>query len=186
MNKFRILLLGVLAIVLSNCSGAKETLGFTRNSPDEYTALERPPLSMPPSYHLNAPTHSRHSDNFGGSSQRVQAASAFLGDDIEITSNKPVKSKGGEGAMLDLANANQADRDIRHQIDEETHHLIKKDKRFTEKLLFWVKNKEPSSVVDPVAEHKRIEQNAAANKPVNEGTTKPIQDHKKAILEGVV
>jgi len=184
MKKINLVIFGLFTSFLVGCDSTKETLGFARNSPDEYTAIERPPLSMPPSYHLNAPSSAQSWQHNGQKSQRQQAANIFLGGEEGTTATSHLR--GGEHAMLELADAKDATSDVRQKIDEETSHLIKKDKRFMDKLLFWTKGEEPASVVDPVLEKKRIDVNKAFDKPINEGTSKPIENHKKGPLEGLL
>ena len=47
----------LMACVVSGCSkDFKRSLGISHNSPDEYSVLKNPPLSVPPSFELTPPT----------------------------------------------------------------------------------------------------------------------------------
>jgi Protein of unknown function (DUF3035) len=53
----RILLLAALPLLITAChSGVKKTLGMERNQPDEFSVVERAPLTMPPNFDLLPPT----------------------------------------------------------------------------------------------------------------------------------
>ena len=39
-----------VVLLLGACSGVKEELGLTRNSPDEFTVVKRAPLTLPPEW----------------------------------------------------------------------------------------------------------------------------------------
>src|SRR5579871_3802882 len=55
MNARRILLCGCALVALAACSDLRESLGLGRTAPDEYTVIDRPPLSMPPDFGLRPP-----------------------------------------------------------------------------------------------------------------------------------
>ena len=44
-----------LALVLSGCSGVKESLGLGKNAPDEFSVVKKAPLILPPDYKLRPP-----------------------------------------------------------------------------------------------------------------------------------
>src|SRR5262245_64921196 len=45
-----------LPLATGGCTSFKETLGLTKQSPDEFKVVSRAPLSMPPDYNLKPPT----------------------------------------------------------------------------------------------------------------------------------
>ena len=52
----KILLLAlVLPVAIGACSNVKKTLGMERNQPDEFTVVERAPLTVPPNFDLLPP-----------------------------------------------------------------------------------------------------------------------------------
>src|SRR5689334_12978758 len=48
-------LLAASAIALAGCSDVSQTLGLTRDPPDEFAVTTRAPLAMPPEYTLSPP-----------------------------------------------------------------------------------------------------------------------------------
>ncbi|AHC74004.1 hypothetical protein P856_803 [Candidatus Endolissoclinum faulkneri L5] len=48
-------ILSIFLIGLSGCTQIREALGYTKNSPDEFQVVSRPPLSLPPNYELHPP-----------------------------------------------------------------------------------------------------------------------------------
>jgi hypothetical protein len=44
-----------LTVLLAGCGGMTEALGLGRNPPDEFAVVERPPLVLPPDFHLRPP-----------------------------------------------------------------------------------------------------------------------------------
>src|SRR5688572_33350449 len=75
------ILIAALAVALplatGGCSGVKETLGLTKQSPDEFKVVSRAPLSMPPDYNLRPPTPGSARPQEG--TPRDQAQQAVLG-----------------------------------------------------------------------------------------------------------
>ena len=45
-----------LPLLVGGCSNIRETLGLSKQSPDEFKVVSRAPLSMPPDYNLKPPT----------------------------------------------------------------------------------------------------------------------------------
>ncbi len=53
----KIILCAVLPVMITAChSGVKKTLGMERNQPDEFSVVERAPLTLPPNFDLLPPT----------------------------------------------------------------------------------------------------------------------------------
>ncbi len=75
------ILIAALAVALplatGGCSNVKETLGLTKQSPDEFKVVSRAPLSMPPDYNLRPPTPGAPRPQEG--TPRDQAQQAVLG-----------------------------------------------------------------------------------------------------------
>ena len=83
----------------------------------------------------------------------------------------------GEAAFLGHAGADQSPSDIRSTLDHEISAFAPEDKSLTDKLVFWNgSGKADATAVDPAAEKQRLDQNAAAGKKPNEGTT-PVISH---------
>ena len=54
---------------------------------------------------------------------------------------------------------------------------------FTDKIVFWRKQQDPSTAIDPDKEARRIRENQATGKPLTEGETPIIQRRQKGLLE---
>jgi hypothetical protein len=52
-------------------------------------------------------------------------------------------------------------------------------------LVFWRTPEPYGTVVDPVAESQRLQDNQALGKPVTEGETPILPQRKKGVLEGI-
>jgi hypothetical protein len=178
--------LAALPLATGGCSGVKETLGLTKQSPDEFKVVSRAPLSMPPDYNLRPPTPGAPRPQEG--TPRDQAQQAVLG--IPADAIPPIgegeaetAQSSGESALLQSAGATGVDPNIRQLVDSET---AEADSRtLADTLVFWREPEPYGEVVDPVAEQKRINENQALGQPVTEGETPTIVRKKKGMLEGI-
>lgn len=77
---------------------------------------------------------------------------------------------------------NQADPDIRTKINREHTQLVEADSRLLDDLLFWKQKEDPSAVVvDPSAERKRLQENAALGSAPNTGEVPTIERKSKGV-----
>jgi hypothetical protein len=179
-----------LLLALGGCgNGVRQALGMTKQSPDEFQVVAQVPLTMPPDYNLHPPQPGAPRPQQGTASDQAQTAlfgapataTAAGGSGDADTSGQST----GEVALLQNAGATGIDPEIRAQIDQETAAQIERDQSLIERLVFW-RNPEPyGTVVDPVAESKRLQQNAALGKPVTEGETPIIRRKRRGLLEGI-
>lgn len=188
-----ILWLIVLGTATAACSGndVKQTLGLKRNNPDAFQVVSRPPLSVPPMYHLRPPSDGPVDR---GVSAEATAESMLLGREAPTaqvpldpamateTAVVPVSEGAlgstGEANLLSSAGAGAAKSDIRALIHEETVVVEeeKEDESLVEKLQIY--NPDSSDpVVDAKGEAGRLETNKTAGKPLNEGNV-PVKDPK--------
>ncbi len=185
-----------LPLAVGGCSGIKETLGLTKQSPDEFKVVSRAPLSMPPDYNLRPPTPGAPRPQEG--SPRDQAASAVFGYPNSGTSTlqpdqiPPIgegeaetAQSSGESALLQSAGGAGVDPNIRQLVDTETTEDEADSRTLADSLVFWRDPEPYGDVVDPGAEQKRLQENAALGKPVTEGETPTIVRKKRGVLEGI-
>ena len=180
-----------LALLLGGCDTARETFGFTKTAPDEFQVVRRAPLALPPDYTLRVPEPGR---------QRPQESSPTDTARSILTSNRasnrarpqnPARGSlegGSPGAqvLLRRAGAESADPDIRRRVDRETTVFVKENESFIDDLIFWQKDRgETAVVVNPEAEARRIRNNQALGRPVNEGDVPVIERREKGLLEGI-
>jgi hypothetical protein len=185
-----------LPLATGGCSGLKETLGLTKQSPDEFKVVSRAPLSMPPDYNLRPPTPGAPRPQEG--SPRDQAAAAVFQYSNTTSAAMPADAippvgegesetaeSSGESALLQSAGAAGVDPNIRQLVDSETAEDEANSKTLADTLTFWREPEPYGEVIDPAAEQKRLQENSALGKPVTEGETPTIVRRKKGILEGI-
>ena len=178
-----------LPLAIGGCSGVKETLGLTKQSPDEFRVVSRAPLSMPPDYNLRPPTPGAPRPQEG--TPRDQAQQAVLG--IAPDASPPIgqgeeseaAQSSGESALLQSAGATGVDPNIRQLVDTETAEDEADSKTLADTLVFWREPEPYGTVVDPALEQKRLQENAATGEPVTAGETPTIVRKEKGALEGL-
>ena len=90
----------------------------------------------------------------------------------------------GEKALLSAAGAPQANPNIRQIVNRETQQINEEADYFVDRLVFWNNQTQAGTVVDPVAERRRLQENAALGQPATTGPTPQIERRRKAPLEG--
>jgi hypothetical protein len=166
----RFLFTALLAVtMLSGCQNARDELGLTRSSPDEFAVVKRAPLEMPPEYALRPPQPGAPRPQ--EQAMADQARTAVLGT--------AAQSKGqgkGEAALLVNADA-RYNPDIRQIVNYESTQSVRKNEPVVKKLLNIGKDGPPAAtIVDPAAEAQRLKSNAEQGKPVTEGKTPTIEN----------
>ncbi len=182
MNKTLGLTLAVfaLAATLGGCESARKSFGNVKTPPDEFVVYKRPPLSLPPDYGLRPPTP-------GAAQPQGVRPSAVARQAIRQATTTAPKTGGiktastpGLQALLRETGSGAADPDIRRRIDEETSIYAKEDARFVDKLIFWVDDiPDAGTIVDAKKEQKRIMENQALGKKVNDGETPEVKRKKR-------
>jgi len=173
---------------LSGCEDVKSNLGFTRESPDEFTVLSRAPLSVPPDFNLRPPQPGASRPQEGDT--QAQARAALIGQPVnprvyERNLAADTSVTEGEKRLLTLAGASQADPNIRTIVDAETSQLSREYQSFTDRLVFWEDRTYKGTQVDAKAESKRLRENMALGRALTEGQTPTIERKKKGLLEGI-
>jgi len=185
-----------LPLATGGCSSLKETLGLTKQSPDEFKVISRAPVSMPPDYNLRPPTPGAPRPQEGTPRDQAQqavfqysenGAGTLPADAIPPIGEGEAESaqSSGESALLQSAGASGVDPNIRQLVDTETAEDEASSRTLADTLTFWREPEPYGTVVDPQAEQKRLQENAALGKPVTEGETPTIVRRKKGILEGI-
>lgn len=170
-----------LAVALSGCGDSiRESIGLTKQAPDEFQVIAHAPLDLPPDFNLRPPEPGAPRPQEG--TPQDQAAVAITGGTLD---GGPTEQSGGEMALLQNAGATGIDPNIRNEIDQETAEQIERDKSLVDRLVFWGEQEPYGIIVDPVAESKRLQENAATGQPVTAGETPTIKRKKRALLEGI-
>ncbi len=185
MGRFVKLFIVIIALsATTGCEKTREIIGLNKKAPDEFAVYSRAPLSLPPNYVLRPPAPGTSRPQ--ATDTRDQAKKAISKVMVETRSKKPEPaSTPGIELLLKRTGGIDADHTIRSTINRETSILAVEDKSLTDKLMFWGAPNEYGSVVDPKKEAKRIQQNQALGKPLNEGKVPTIKRKRKAILEGI-
>jgi hypothetical protein len=155
-----ILIVSTIALLGSTActSGVRQALGAERTTPDEFRVVTIAPLTVPPEYSLRPPQPGelRAEDIF----QDRQAQRALFGD-FEASN-----ASDAEILLAARAGAADANPDVRALIDGETAALVRKDRSFADRILFWRDSEEGGEVlvitdrpapIDPEEERERIE-----------------------------
>lgn len=192
------ILLAALAVGLplatGGCSSVKQTLGLTKQSPDEFRVVSRAPLSMPPDYNLRPPTPGAPRPQEGTPRDQAEAAvfqytttGGLPADAIPPIGEGEAETaqSSGESALLQSAGAAGVNPNIRQLVDSETAEDEANSRTLADALVFWRDPEPYGDVVDPTAEQKRLQENAALGKPVTEGETPIIVRKKRGLLEGI-
>jgi len=184
-----------LSLAAGGCSNLKETLGLSKQSPDEFKVVSRAPLSMPPDYNLRPPTPGAPRPQEG--TPRDQAAAAvfqYSGTTGGVPNDaippigegeSETAQSSGESALLQSAGATGVDPNISQLVDTETAEDEADSRTLADTLVFWREPEPYGEVVDPAAEQKRIQENQSLGQPVTEGETPTIVRKKKGVLEGI-
>lgn len=171
----KILCIGIISasiIPLSGCGNVRNTLGLTKESPDEFAVITRAPLELPPSFTLPAPVP--------GMARPQEKSTIDTAKDAVFGQGRTHSSQvtSAETALLDKAGASQADANIRNTIDQETREIEEKNRPVADKILNLTGRSETShaTVVDQKKEYDRIQKNIKEGKSVLEGETPVIEE----------
>ena len=182
---------------VAGCSSTKEMLGLTKRSPDEFQVVSRAPLSMPPDYSLRPPTPGAPRPQEGTTTQQAENIVTGYSKDRSTTTLQPdqipsigegtqmTTESAGESAFLQSASLTGVDPNIRKLVDQETAEDQDASQTFLDDLIFWRAPEPYGTVVDPVAEQKRLQENQALGQPTDTGETPIIERKKQGLFEGV-
>ncbi len=199
--------LALAALVLSACSDVRQAVGMDRRAPDEFAVVSRAPLSLPPDYDLRPPDPGapRPQDP----PARIRAEAAVLTSTAAVNpglagSSAPGAPHPGRGAgpvpdqpyssapsaaearLLGQAGASQADPTIRRTVETEAAAQVAADRGLVDRLIFWRSPAPSGTVVDPQAEARRLANNQALGRPVNEGDVPVIERRRRGLLQGII
>ena len=175
-------------LLLAGCSGVQDQFSLTSTPPDEFKVTTRAPLAVPPNFSLRPPAPGEPRPQEGTATQQAKQVIFRATDNAEPTFAEAMPGDGrtlGERALLAEANVDQSQSDIRLVVERESQTLREEDGYLYDVLVFWRDEPPPGQIIDPEAEAKRLQENAALGKPVTAGETPTIERKKKALLEGI-
>jgi hypothetical protein len=131
------------AVSLNACNHAREAMGMTKVTPDEFRVVTKAPLTLPPEYDLRppAPGEPRPQELQPESAARL----ALLGQAANANRDD------GEKLLDKMAGGDKADPLARYVVDDEVGAIAYKDKSFADHVLFW----KPHGVTAEVAQNER-------------------------------
>ncbi|MBN8544101.1 MAG: DUF3035 domain-containing protein [Alphaproteobacteria bacterium] len=191
----------ITALLLTACEGneVREAVGLTREAPDEFVVVSRPPLSVPPDFDLKPP---RPGEIRAAESTENQAKKLILKDDgttqatVETmepapksveTALDPVISSdaktSAESSFLGKLGAENADPEIRQKLgaDITAPKDTSNEKSLLDKL---TKGEGEEPIVDAKKEAKRIRKNKEKGKPINKGKV-PEADESRSVIDKI-
>lgn len=202
MKKYTSLTFVALPLMLAACSSGSvtETLGLTRQAPDEFTVVSRPPLSMPPEFTLRPPRPGEPprglpADEKARSLLTGKApadtpsdASQLVAPTVDTAVTPVVQSDALSSAATNLlkrAGADKADANVRDQLQSDALAPAPVDE--DEGLLEgWLGDgKKPEPTVDAKKEAERLKANKEAGKPVNEGDVPENKPKKPSFIDRI-
>jgi hypothetical protein len=165
-------------LAVSGCEDTRRALGIDKSVPDEFAVVDRAPLVMPPDFNLRPPAPGAARPQEGTAAE--QARAALVGRE-RLNQYRARGFSAGEVKLLELAGTGNIPGDIRRSIDRETSAFAAEEKTFTDKLVFWKEEGDDGTPIDPVAEKKRLEENAALGKKPTDGATPTISKGGKVL-----
>lgn len=123
-------LAGLLLLALGGC-GLKQTLGWEKAPPDEFSIATNQPLVIPPSYDLRPPAPGTNKTPEGPGHPAEEALFGSVPAVPPGTSQSP-----GELALLQHAGADRADPQIRQRVNSETAPVSDRGQGFTDRVLY--------------------------------------------------
>ena len=170
MNNFKTQHLLVIFLTLNiffGCSKIRESAGVIRKTPDEFQAIEDPPLVIPPNYSL-VPPDQLQEKNIENIEKELAKEILFGLEEENTTTNNQLTTMN---KILSKTNAANISDTIRDDIDEG----FAQEMNTKDKLRFMWEDEE--EVLDAVKESERIRENIFNNESVVEGDS-PIKKQK--------
>ena len=162
--------------LLAGCSDMRDTIGLTRDSPDEFSVVRRAPLEIPPGLTAAAlPPPRPGMPRPQESAPSEDAREALTGSKGEVFADE---ASASEDVLLQKTNADQTDPAIRRTLDKESESLKDVNKPVIQKLTGLAKGKteDSATIVDAQKEYERLKKNKEDGKPATEGETPYIED----------
>ncbi len=163
MKKLINLIIIVFVFIFStSCSDFRRAIGTEKSAPNEFEVITRPPLSLPPDF-MDKPNQINLDQTIGDKASSIGQARDLFG-------TKEINAKSYE----ELFGTDQAEKDIRMTIDEETKGIIY-ERRLPAQIVFGGLPK-VGPVLDKMKEDTRLRKNKMQQKALNKGATPAIDE----------
>lgn len=175
--------------LLGACSGFQDQLGLAKSSPDEFRVVARAPLTLPPDFSLRPPDPGAPRPQTGTPTDQARRAvfraePTQTGPTVQEVAARE-RTTVGTAAILQAAGATDVSPDIRETVNVETQQINDESETFTDQLIFWRDSDPTGDIVDPSAEQRRLNENAALGEPTTAGDTPTIERRSRAIFEDI-
>lgn len=141
------LILAASALSLAACStGARQAIGLTKVTPDEFLTVASAPLTVPPEYGLRPPAP--------GQPRPQELAPESAARQILLGQRQSVTRTPGEQILAAQAGADRADPLARYVVDDEFGDIAHKDESWADRILFWRRDRPETqaATVTPTAQ----------------------------------
>lgn len=143
-------------LVLAGCSGARDRLGLSKATPDEFAVVRRAPLEMPPDYALRPPRP-------GAPRPQEQAAVDAARAAVLGQTDQSGGTSAAESALIRTTGATNVPSNIRAKVDAEASEDSDGDVSVLKKIAGIGGEATPEGkAIDPVAEAARLKAQKAA------------------------
>lgn len=150
------------AAAASGCSTVANSLGITKQTPDEFRIVTRAPLTLPPDYSLRPPQPGAPRPQ--ELDPDAEARAALFGQDIGQSAS------GGERAFVSAAGADAADPSIRAAVDYESDGVVRRNQEFADRVIdFEGADAQTAASADAEAEARRLEEEEAIRRATGGG-----------------
>ncbi|MEC9078130.1 MAG: DUF3035 domain-containing protein [Pseudomonadota bacterium] len=178
-----------LMILLTGCSSARDIVGLSKQSPNEFEVVTRAPLSLPPDYGLRVPVpkFSRTQEkSLRESADKLIPArgSQSTGQNFSRADRSGAISPAEE-AILGRAQAKISDQSIRAEINSDNKTISGTDKKLIEKIMFWQGTNKSGAVLDPEKESERIKGLKSDGKPISNRAVPVMERADRGLLDGL-
>ncbi|MGH6889056.1 MAG: DUF3035 domain-containing protein [Rhizomicrobium sp.] len=152
----RVAVLAGAALSLIGCEAIREAAGVTKEPPDEFAVVTKPPLVIPPEFNLRPPKPGAAPTNQISPTEAAQAA--LFGDDpAKAAAAMPGNFSPEERDVLALSGGVSADPSIRRQIASDDKQMEATNDSFTDELLFGSPDPYKGTPLDADAEAQRLD-----------------------------
>ncbi|MDY0029875.1 MAG: DUF3035 domain-containing protein [Pseudobdellovibrionaceae bacterium] len=159
-------------ISLTACETVKDELGLSRHTPDEFMVMKRAPLEVPQDLsHLPQPQPGVQRPQ--EMPALAQAKQAVIGQESVTIADQ---ASGAEQHLLMKAGAQNSSENIRALVNKEAAEQTDTKTPVMKKLLNIGKDQPAATIVDPVKEAERIQNNRQSGTPITAGETPTIND----------
>ncbi|MBS56509.1 MAG: hypothetical protein CMP16_01385 [Rickettsiales bacterium] len=137
----------ILQLFLYSCTKLRESAGVTRKSLDEFQVIENPPLVIPPDFNLLPPDQLKK--------KNIEDVEKELAKEIlfgleESTNLNETDQLSTMNEILESANVNDTNSDIRSEIDQQFANEV------STKSIFLNEWKDETEILNAVKESERI------------------------------